>query len=1113
VHTVTRPLAERIMTMRNGAARALCALVLGLLLTVTGAQAQNAATTGQIRGRITDPQGQPVREASVVARNTQTGLERQGSSDANGAYVVHLLPPGTYNVRVQMLGFAENTTPNVTVTIGQATTVNVQLQVQAVQLGAIAVTSERPPVNVSSAAVAQNVSRTEIEQLPVLGRDFTDFINLSGVVSPDPGETTGGQFSIAGQRASQTSVQIDGVDANNAFFGENRGGSRIPFVFSLESIQEFQIVTNGYDVEYGNYSGGIVNVVTRGGTNDFRGSAYANYRSDALTGRGFLDSLKLGNYEVTQYAASFSGPLVRDKAFFLFSLDGQRRREPQIPLRIGEFEPEVQAEAAQFFAALDSVYGIPNAAAGFDPFETTNDAITLFGRVDWNINSKHRLSLRHNFSTYNNDLEWDDSFDFLYGASRAEKIESDSHSFVTELQSVFSENLFNVFRFQFSNEDRPRQGKNIRPALIARLSNGQDIGFGGTFVGFNNDLDERKLQFVNNLTSVFGSHTVKVGVNGIFTHNRNSFLPAVSGNCGRGSQGSGVFCFASVADFAAARPRSYQFNVQEGGGGVPLSEFDVAEMGFYIQDEWRATPQLTITAGLRHDRQKFGEAPSRILDVERAFGFETQIAPEDNNNISPRLSIAYDVTGEGTSVVRAGAGYFFGRVPYVIGGNVIGSARPVFNLTCSGNPNRNDPTAPPSPRDFGEWSPTGTDNPISCAGAGGFSGVPSYTVWGPDFEYPETFKANIGGETLLGERAQVSLDLLYSRSTNLYTVRNLNLRGPQFVLENEGGRRIYTPAELFSPAGGNAPSARIFASLGDVFANYTDGRAESMVATMEGSYRFGDYTSVRGSYTWTRAYDNSSYSCCTASSGFSNPQVGAYGPNEVGGFGDEDRAWGPSDFVRDHTFILSGFTRLPLDINLSAFWRLQSGRRFTPEVSGDINGDGVSFNDRPFIFAPENLPLAVTGDAAVTARENYARLLEENSCIGDYVGQIIPRSTCQTPWVNQLDLRVTRSFATLQGQRAELQVDFFNVLNGIGSLNCDDEKFREALRSGNDLPGWCGWGRFTTVSGSARNLFTTSGFSNGAINYSPSNSFGRESVVGSNLNLQFQAQIALRYYF
>ena len=1110
----------RVNPMRNSLARHLGGLLLPILLLAAPAAAQNAATTGQIRGRVTGPDGQALASVSLVARNTQTGLERSALSGSGGAYAIHLLPPGIYSVRAAMVGYGDREQPNVVVQIGQGATVNFELSVQAVELGAIEVSAERPPINVAAAAVVQNVTRAEIENLPVLGRDFVDFINLSGMVSPDPGETTGGQFSIGGQRASQTSIQIDGVDANNSFFGENRGGSRIPFVFSLESIQEFNVVTNGFDVEYGNYSGGIVNVVTRGGTNDLRGSAYVNYRGDALTGKGFLDTVKVADYEVTQYSGSISGPIKRDQAFFLFSLDGQRRREPQIPLQLADYAPggsradsATHAEVQRFWAALEDVYGISNAAAGYRPFQTTNDAITLFGRVDWNLNDAHRLSVRHNFSTFSNDREFDDNFDFLYGVSRAEKIESLSNSFVTELQSVFGPNTYNVFRFQFSTEDRPRQGSNIRPALVARLANGDQIGFGGTFVGFNNNLEERKLQFVNNFTHVRGEHTFKAGVNGIFTHDVNSFLPPVGGTC-RGNQGAGIFCFNSIEDFEAGDPAAYYFHVHQGESLVPTSEFDVSEFGIYVQDEWRVLPDLTVTLGLRHDRQAFGEAPGRILDVERAFGFRTAVAPSDNNNISPRLSVAYDL-GEGRGVLRGGAGYFFGRVPYVLGGNVLGSQRPVFNLTCAGSEEDDDPNAPPSPVDYPNWSQGGTDNPTSCAGGAAFSGVPTYTVWGPDFEYPETFKANLGGERMIGERAQVALDLLYSRSTNLYTVRNLNLREAQFTLASEADRQVFTPAGLFTPGSANTLGSRVYSNLGPVFVNYTDGRAESWVANLEGSYRLFDNTTLRASYTFTRAYDNSSYSCCTPTEGFEESKVGAFGPNDLGGFGDEDRAWGPSFFARDHTFILSGFTELPYDINLGLMWRLQSGRPFTPEVSGDINGDGVSFNDRPFIFAPEDLPLAgtLTPEQQQTTRDQYAAVLADNDCVGDHVGQIVPRGTCRTPWVNQLDMRVSKVFDTVAGQRAELQIDLFNVLNGVGRLWCDESELRDALAAGDDMPGTCGWGRVTTVSGASRNIFSTSGFSNGAITYSPATSFGRESVVGSNLQLQFQAQIGLRYYF
>ncbi|HWK90083.1 MAG TPA: hypothetical protein VNP72_08800, partial [Longimicrobium sp.] len=237
-----------------------------------------------------------------------------------------------------------------------------------------------------------------------------------------------------------------------------------------------------------------------------------------------------------------------------------------------------------------------------------------------------------------------------------------------------------------------------------------------------------------------------------------------------------------------------------------------------------------------------------------------------------------------------------------------------------------------------------------------------------------------------------------------------------------------------------------------------------------------------------------SYSCCTASSGFQDPDVGAFGPNDVGGMGDTERAWGPSYFGRTHTFVFNGSTRLPLGITMAGIWRVQSGRPWTPEVSGDLNGDGVRFNDRPFIFAPADLPLADTGAAATTQRERYASVLAGRDCLNDYVGQVVPRNTCRFPWYNQLDLRLTKTFGRRDGRRAELQVDMFNVLNAI-----DEE-----------------WGRVVGVFSANRNLLRAVRYDpadGGRILYAVPETFGREEALGANLLLQFQTQIGFKYYF
>ncbi len=1050
------------------------------------AEAQAGTTTGAIGVRVLSTADQPLSGAQVVARNQETGFERGGLTNAEGRVTLRLLPPGIYTVRTQFIGYRVEEVTDLQVTIGQTAQLNVELVESAVAVAGIEVTGQVQTLNTRDASVRQTVSEAEISSLPALGRDFTDFIALSGLVSPIPEETTGGQFALGGQRPSQTNLQIDGADANNSFFGENRGGSRVPFTFSLESIREFEIITNGFDVEFGNYSGGVVNVVTRGGTNRFEGNVYANMRNDALTANTFAGS-PVEEYRVNQFAGRVSGPIVRDRAFFLFSMDGQIRREPRATISQASFlegeEPdEVGAsEFDRFLRILENQYGIQDPAASYGNFQTTADQLSFFGRIDWTLNENHRLSARHNYAGFvNADL----GGGFNSGRSGAERLESVSHSFVSELQSVLGERTSNVARFQFATERRPRDGNEIRPRLIVDNlgQTQQQVQFGGTNFAFQNRLEEDKLEFSNVLNHARGSHTFKVGGRGMLTSITNQFI----------AFGAGQYRFRNLDDLENFRPYQYTRD-QRGDGQLPLARFDVLEWALFAQDEWQVTDRLTTTLGVRYDQQIFRNRPERVIDVERAFGVTTGIAPFNPNNISPRFNVAWDRLGDGSSVLRGGVGYYHGRIPYVLGGNVEQTEVPILSLLCDGDLDDNAPNAPPRPTNYQGWNTDGSDNPFTCNQGGDLRGIPTYTLWQEDFKYPSTLKYSVGYEQLLGRGTRASVDLVYTDSRNLYTVRNLNLRDAQFTLENEGGRQVYVPRELFTATGGGAgANNRRNTDFADIYVNYNDGLSRAFSATFELEHRFQDRSSLRGSYTYTNSYDNSSYSCCTANAGWTNPRVGTASPNEVGGV--DGQAWGPSNFARNHTLILSGTTMLPFGVRTSVIWRWNTGAPWGPENSGDLNGDGVNFNDLPFIFAPEDLPLA-TSDPAVAQeqRERYAGYLADNPCVGDYVGQLIPRNTCRQPSFNRLDVRINREFNTVGGQRLGLEVDLFNVLNG---LNSD-------------------WGRYVSVSAARRNLINPVRFNQetSQIEYTVPTGFGDTTTIGANLLLQFQAQIGLRYRF
>lgn len=1114
----TRSAAQQLHTILRGVGRT--ALAIGALFAavLVSPVVHAQETTGTIRGIVSGTQG-TLAGTQVTVLNPETGFTRSVITNDDGVFVIRLLPSGTYRVTARRLGSTPETRENVRVTVGSTAMVNFTLREAVVQLGTVQVTAAQR-IDPKDGGLKQSVSTEEIQNLPTLGRDFTDFINLSGLVSPTPEATTGGQFSIAGARPSQTNIQLDGVDANNSFFGENRGGSRIPFNFSIESVKEFQIVTNGFDVEYGNYAGGVINIISKSGTNRFRATGYGNYRGEALTSNNF-DGTAPRDFNVQQGALQLEGPIVRDKLFYVASIDAQRRREPFTPVSATTLRRQAQENTAKaasftdpdsiaryerfattdnatadsltrFYSILENRYGITNAASSYDQFFTRNDVITAFARLDWNINNRNRLSVRNNYSTYDNGNE---TFNLTTtgGLSKVEAFENRTNSLVGELTSTLRDNIANVFRVQYSKEDRPRIASDRKPELrVNNVNDGRAFAWGGANISFRNRMVEDKAQIVNNTTFDMGTHTLKVGTNNIFSWYLNDFW----------LNGSGFYTFDNLQALEEGRPSRYTRNVRA-DGLPPTTSFSTQDYSVYGQDEWRVTPRVTATLGLRYDFSRYGKTPGRVIDAERAFGLETGIAPVDKNNISPRVSLAWDRKGDATEVFRAGGGLFYGRLPAVLGSNVGITDVPLLALDCSGSIADGDANAPPSLDGYRTLPLDGLGNPTNCAGAAGIGGVPEYSFWTRGFEIPETWRGNVGYERELGTQTRFSVDFLITATSKLYSVRNANLRPALFTLENEGDRQIFVPASRFTPSQAAGPDRLLNTDFGNVFTNYYDGRSTSQAVTFNMDRRVGRETSLRGSYTWSRAHDNTSFSCCTSFEGFQNARIGALGPNDLGGIGDVDKGWGPSGFVRNHTFIVSGFTRLPWGFRVSGIWRLQSGTPWTPEQSGDLNGDGLTFNDRPFIYAADDLPVFVAAnvdparrDSIVTAtRTAYGQILNDNKCIGDYVGQIIPRNTCRQPWFNRLDLSLRKEIGITQGgQRIELQADLFNVLNGLNR----------------------NWGRYEAITAANRNLLAPQSYNAATqqIEYTvPAATFGRETTLGAALLLQFSAQLGIRYSF
>ncbi len=1086
------------------------ACLLALAVAPLPLHAQESTTTGSIAGTVLNPDGTPADNARVVAVNVDRGTQVEALTGENGRFVFALLQPGQYMIRAEKPPQPETELGPIRISVGQRNTVTLELR--PVEVEEVGVRVRRTGGDVAQGGVAELVGEEQISQLPTPGRDFTDFIELSGLVSPQPGVSTGGQFAIAGARTSDTNVQIDGADANNAFFGENRGSSRVPFSFSLESIKEFQIVTNGYDVEYGRYSGGVMNAVTKSGSNEFRGSAHLFWRDEALTSNNFNNESPT-DFQAFQFGGTASGPIIEDKLHYFVSGDFQQWDQPTFALT-PERSPFSQGTVDQFTDIMVNEYGFDRSEveSNIGTFTETQDQASVFARLDWTLNENHRVAVRANY------LDFENVNDRIgTGGTEARTVGGTFHdealSVVGELNSVFSDRVFNVFRVQVASEDRPRPGNSRLPsAEINVTENGQSVGnlvYGGAFFGilYANNLEEDKIQITDNLTFRLGEdHTVKVGTDNVFTNTFNKFW----------LNGNGFFTFDSMEDFANRNPGFFfRLTPDLQDPSPPIADFSTEEYSFYVQDEWEATDRLSVTLGLRYDYTSFGDTPLQLenLDFRSAVNDRTWTwngepveatetsVPDDTDNFSPRLSFTYDVDGDGGTTLRGGAGLFYSRIPKVTHGNVLSSTpNPLLAVICIGS-------ATPD-FDYAQWK-GGENIPNQCKFQGvdfpggefglGIIGAPEISLWNAETEQPETFKANLGLDHEFSPNWRGNVQAIFSQTSNHFGAVDLNLADAQFATAE--GRPVHVEEGIYDPT--DSPSSSDRAVDPDLSRLYMQ---TSMAKSRSFNFNFGvqgnptPNLQVAANYTLNLSYDNKSVPCCTANAlMFDTPTAG--NPNFIGKRGSSDiGSWGPTDWSRRHVFVMNGIWNLPADFTVSAIYRAQSGNPYTPDVSGDLNQDGDDGNDRPYIpdpHNPEGMQFASAED-----RQMYQRVFNQFECLQEAAGSIINRNTCSDPWWHSLDLKLTKSFRTAGSQRAEIVLDMFNVLDGLGfgagEFMAHDEALFRAEGYDPDTQEVIYSVRTTQVERDGEQVTIPR--------------FGRELPVGFE-PFQFQAQLGIRYHF
>ncbi len=787
---------------RMHARRAL--VLVGAALAVLGAPArlaaQSQATTGIIRGVVSDPNGAPVAGAHVVLHETGTNFQRTLTTDATGNFTGTLLPLGTYDVTARAVGFAQVTQTGIQLRVGE--TVDLRLALAAVTLAPVTVEATRPVVDATKSEASTPLPAQVVDGLPNNGRNYLNLTlltpNVGIVQGPD-----GDELTVAGQKGIHNNVSVDGADFNNPFFGEQRGGQRPAFTFNLDAVQELVVVSEGANAEFGRSSGGFVNVITKSGTNELRGTLHYYGKFDALSGspeHTFPSGLRQAfspDFRQHQFGFTLGGPLQKDKAFFFVAYDQQVYDEVKQKTRPSS--PQLDSLKTFLGTAYGGVLG-----GDFGSIARTNDARAALVKLDWRLGERHNLSLKYNYTW---SQQQDGTFDVDTWGASANGLERDYSNAVNgSLQSFLTSNASNELRFQYSREDRPRpyNGPNNPVSrtpfkdtdLPFDPSFSQGIRFGMPFFLPIKDHDTR-VQVLDNFSFARGSHLWKFGAEWDRTETVQTFIGFANGR----------MAFTSVTGFI-----NYVQNGTSGyvecsnspprtdgtcpGGtitgpvalylqfaGVPPLSVDQAgtqsivqnEWAAYLQDTWKPTPKWTLNYGLRWEAQLEPDPitpPSQVFfapfigktvtNAQGSFTFPSDgTIPSDKKMFQPRLGFAYDVEGNGREVLRGSGGIYYARIP----GLNLASSRST-NGSVGQTLFRNSALIPVLGR------PPAYDSLLASPASGPFD--PDVYVFDRNFENPRTISASIGYEHQLGPDLAVSLSYTHARTDHLTRFVNRN---------------------------------------------------------------------------------------------------------------------------------------------------------------------------------------------------------------------------------------------------------------------------------------------------------------------------------------------------
>jgi outer membrane receptor protein involved in Fe transport len=1025
-------------------------------------------TTSNISGAVTSLSG-PLAGATITATHLPTGTVFRTSSLSKGVYnLVNMIPGGPYKLDVSFVGYSSFSQDSIYLALGENTRIDVPLSNTSSTLADVVVTGIGGGTRRKTGA-ATSISRAQINALPTLSRSIQDYTRLTP-------QANGNSFGGASNRYNN--ITIDGA-VNNDVFGLSSsgtpGGPAGTTAISLDAIQEIQVVLAPYDITYGNFTGGGVNAVTRSGTNKVDGSVYYFLRNQNTIGKDPITREKATSFSDKQYGVRFGGPIIKNKLFFFVNAEMARRTAPTL-FNAGENQALLTAEEANTLATyMQTKYNYD--AGSYNAYNSQTQSNKYFARIDWNINEKNRLTVRHNYINAFDDNISRSATLFRFG-NNTYRFNNSQNISVIELRTRFSNTYSNnlILTAQRIRDYRSTYGSLFPQVEISKGSG--TIQLGSERSSTANELDQDIYELTDNFKIFKGKHTFTVGTHNEFFKFRNLFINNLYGR----------WNFNSLNDFYNNNPRQLQVTYSNIPGDTkPSAAFSAAQLGFYVQDEIQVNPQFRITAGLRLDVPVFGDRPgyNQIVDSTFKGKYNTSNIPNGQLLWSPRVGFNYDVTGEKNLIIRGGAGIFSGRIPFVWISNQFSNSGLLLNtINVSDNP-----ATPANEVNNGNgFQP----DPLKQSNLGAAGKTFEADVIDVKFKLPQVARFNLATDIKLPGGVMATFEGIYSKTINNILYQDVNLTAPVGLVDpvynNGADKRI----AYSTSTNGRRINSNITNAI--LITNTNQGYTYNLTAQFSKTWK---KAFVQVAYNHNDSKDVNSGTNSTALSNWEFVQV-VGNPNDL--------QLSKSSYALTHRFtgVMSfnlNYTKF-MKTSLAFFYSANSGQRFTYVINGDLNSDGRFGNDLLYVprntseinfvdFLNSNNTVRYTAAQQAAAFESFVSTDKYlNGRRGDYA----ERNGSSTPWEHVIDMRFAQDFFVTKGENKHTLQLTFDVFNLTNLINKD-------------------WGRQYFVTNQAYNVLTTVNRTTGAnIGKGYNYSIGQDPW-NMSFGSRFQGQIGLRYSF